>query len=320
MPDSTRRAFRDAAVGIAAMLLLGAGAGAGAAAVAVAQIAATEPPAYGYQVGDIAERRLRIVQPRGARLDPQSLPVPNRQGGAVELSAIARDGADDAAAQTIVLRYQVMRSPEVPTVFELPSIRLRVLLPQGPGAREATLFVGAHPLMVSPIAPAVPPERAGLGPMQPDLPPPLPAFAPIRARAQGWALLAMLALGALAWRHLLAPRWLRRRLPFARAWREIRGALPGADAQALAQATRRLHQALNDDAGQVLLAPDLAGWLARRPRFADQAGALQDFLARSDRRFFAPEAPAARADAEAAADAAALRALAQALARREVQP
>ena len=51
-----------------------------------------------------------------------------------------------------------------------------------------------------------------------------------------------------------------------------------------------------------------------------RAAALQDFLARSDRRFFAPEAPAARADAEAAADAAALRALAQALARREVQP
>ncbi len=309
------RAFASLA-GQGLLLLLALAATPSSHAVEAAQVSVSDPPAYGYQVGDVVERRVRIQLPAGGKLDAESLPTPTRQGGAVELSSLQHQGASDAAEQSLLLRYQVLRSPEVPTVFELPTLALRTTVPSGATLREATLRVPAHPLMVSPIAPAQPPNRAGLGPLQPDLPAPVPPIAPIRQRAQAWAALALVAVGWLLWRHVLRPLWWRRQRPLARAWREIRRLPATPDAVTLGAALRRLHTALNEDAGRVLLAADVPAWLTRRPQHQAQAGALQEFHQRSSRHFFAAPGDAAP---DLAADAQHLRQLARALAQSEAQ-
>ena len=302
------------------LLLLALAATPSSHAVEAAQISVSDPPAYGYQVGDVAERRVRIQLPAGAKLDLESLPTPNRQGGAVELSSLVHQGASDAAEQSLLLRYQVLRSPEVPTVFELPTLNLRTTVPTGQaggkGLREALLRVPAHPLMVSPIAPAQPPNRAGLGPLQPDLPAPLPPMAPIRQRAKAWGVLALVALGWLLWRHVLRALLWRRQRPLARAWRDIRRLPAAPDEHTLGAALRRLHSALNEDAGRVLLAADVPAWLAQRPQYQAQAAALQDLHQRSSQHFFA--APG-HAPPDLAADTQRLRNLARALAQSEAR-
>lgn len=314
-----------------------------AADVALPEVSVLNPPAFGFQVGDVAQRRLRIHLPPGARFDAGSLPPPTRQGAALELGSVQHEGAADAAEQTVLLKYQIFRSPVAPAVLEMPPLLLRFSVPAtgaATGRREMTLRVEAHPLMVSPLAPVEPPNRAGLGPMQPDLPAPLIPLDNVQSRLVAW--LVMVGLGAfwLLWRHAIEPAWRRQQRPFASAWRELRQTLPAAqrdvDEATLQAATRRLHAALRADAGRVLLAADVPAWLAARPRYAALLDPLLAFHQRSSQRFFAPvdpgpgapstgaaEAHAARADGRAAAraaDAAALRALSQALARAEAAP
>lgn len=303
---------------------------------ALPEVAVQDPPAFGHQVGDVVERRLHLRLPSGARFDASSLPPPSRQGAALELARVQHDGQADDAEQTVRLAYQIFRSPVQPTVLELPALSLRFSVPAGnsagSGRRTMTVRVDVHPLMVSPLAPAEPPQRRGLGPMQADAPAPLLPLDGLQARLVAGASLAALGALWLAWRHALRPWWQRRQRPFAQAWREMRALLPAHGSSpseaALSAATRRLHAALRADAGRVLLRADVPGWLVRRPGYAPLAGALDDFFARSSERFFAPRADGQPAPAghsaqatpgltDRSAEAAALRALCQALARAE---
>lgn len=324
-----------------------------AADAGLPDVSVLNPPAFGFQVGDVAQRRLRIHLPPGARFDATSLPPPTRQGAALELGSVGHDGPADAAEQTVTLKYQIFRSPPAPAVVEMPPVLLRFNVPApgtGTGRREMTVRVEAHPLMVSPLAPADPPNRAGLGPMQPDQPAPPIEVDGVQTRLAAWLTLVGIGGAWLVWRHAIQPAWRRQQRPFASAWRELRHTLPTAaqdvDEATLVAATRRLHAALRSDAGRVLLAADLPAWLAARPRYAALQEPLMAFHQRSSLRFFAPGAlqadaaamngQAAKSDAsvtlqqgrgpsDAAAharaqDAAALRALSQALARAEAAP
>lgn len=295
----------------AAALALACSAAAAAAAVDVPTLATTEPVAYGHRLGDVVERRLELRLPPGARLEEASLPVPGSTG-ALELRDLQRNAAADAPQQTLRLRYQVMRSSEQPAVIELPTLTLRITLPAaGPGVprREALLRAEAWPLVVSPLTPPQPPERAGLGALQPDRPLPEAPIAPIRRQAQAGALLALLGAAWLGWRHLGRPLWWRRQRPFARLWRALRSAPGDLDSQ-----LRQLHRAIDADAGRAVQAEDLRPWLAQRPQYAPLEGELRALLEASAAHFFAPS--------PAATDAALtprIRALARQLAQAEAQ-
>jgi mxaA protein len=281
----------------------------GSEPVEVAGIRSLDPPAYGYQVGDIVQRTLALQLPPGGRFDPSSLPKPTRQG-AVELQRVEHEGADDASEQAVRLHYQIMRSPEAPSVFELPSLRLRVTVPAGSSRREALLHVQSHPLLVSPIAPLQPPERSGLGLLQPDLPPVLPSDEPLRWQLRAGLAAASLGGLGLAWRFLIRSLLRRRQSPFARAARDVRRLLAQPGGSGLDAALRRIHAAITEDAGQVVHRADLAAWLLRRPGLRALQPDLQAFYADSERHFFAP------AEDGAATTAAATDPLAQALSAR----
>lgn len=285
------------------------------AGVEVPELRSREPLAHGLRVGDVVVRELLLALPPGARLEEDSLPQP-RPEGAIELRAVEREGAADASRQRLLLRYQLMHSPEALRVYELPTVELRVQVAGPGGHRLLSLRADAWPLVAGPLVPEPPPERRGLGPLQPDRPlPPLPLTA-LRWQAAAWGSLATLALAWLLWRHLLGPWVWRRQRPFARAWRALRRA-EGAGPDSLTLALRRLHQALDEDAGRPLQAEHLVQWLARRPAFAPLQAELAGFFAASATHFYAPRAAAAETAQGLARQLEQVKALAQRLAQQE---
>jgi mxaA protein len=103
------------------------------------------------------------------------------------------------------------------------------------------------------------------------------------------------------------------RLPFARAWRELRrmqrkprASEPHADASA--QAWLCLHRALNETAGHVVHAGALSGLFVRAPYLQPLRAQLEQFYRQSSERFFTPAS---------SGDAYPLRTLCEALYRAE---
>jgi mxaA protein len=248
-------------------------------------VQADEPRAYGYHVGDLVERRVSLFVPDGWRLDERSVPRPGARGRAIELrtvTALADEAAPGGRWLHWTLQYQVMLAPAAVKVLETPPLLLR-----GDGARRAeTLRVDAWPITVAPMLTPEVANRRGLGELQPDLPPPRPDTAAATARLAVYGGLA--ALLALAWAGATwGPPWAaRRRTAFRSAWRAL-GRLPDRpDAGAWREACRRLHEALNQSAGEVLFEAGLDRFVARRPTFAAVQDDLRLFLRRSRAEFF----------------------------------
>jgi mxaA protein len=257
----------------------------GCACAQVVQLRELEPRRFGYQLGDLVERRADVVLPAGLRLDEASLPVP-RPGGSLELREVRwapppwwRRGG----AHHLLLRYQVLRSPPAPQLLDLPPVTLRFI---GATPPQQVRLDGV-PILVNPLVPQPPPERRGLGALQPDSPPLPMATAPLRSRLAAEALVAVLAGGILAWR-ALGPRWRRQAQPFETAWRQVHRLPEPASAAHWRQALTALHQALDRSAGEALFAPGLDAFLARRPAYAPLRPELERFFELSRRTFFAP--------------------------------
>ncbi len=265
---------------------------AAAPAVASAEAGATlsidEPRAYGYQVGDVFERRLVVDAARTQRLDEASLPAAGRRGHAIELRAVQHERIDagERTRHVFVLRYQVFHAPVEVTTLEVAPFTLRLY-----GApRDETLRVEALPVTVAPLVPVAVSPREGLGEWRPDAPVPAVDATASRQRLVAYAVLALPLLGYLAHVYVGLPWLAARRRPFGRAWRAVRG---GGDPLA---ALRAVHGAINATAGRVVLEGDLARFVAEHPRFA----ALRDDFA----RFFAQSRQAHFAGGAAAVDAA----------------
>lgn len=252
-----------------------------ASAVAVPQLQASEPRAYGWQLGDVVERELLLQLPPGWVLVADSLPVPRATGRSLELRSLQRHSSD--GQERLQLRYQLMRSPDAPRVVEIAPLVLQLRGPQ----RSESLRVEAWPLLVSPLVAAEPPNRRGLGPLQPDRPPPWPDDAWRRPRLAAEAALLLAAAAGLARARWGA--WWRRRpqRPLAQAARALRRLPREPDAATLQAALRRVHAALNASAGHVLLADGLAAYCRQHPALAPHRDELQAFLALSDAVFFA---------------------------------
>jgi len=254
------------------------------AAADVLRLEASEPRAYGYQVGDLVQRRVSVSAPNGWRLDEASLPRPGGRGRALELRRVAAStqAEGDGQRHELLIEYQVFLAPATVRTLEIPAFRLRF---EG-AARSEELLVEAWPVTVAPLVPVAVSPRRGLGELQPDRPPPLVDTQPARLRLAAYALAALLLLGWLAVVHLGPPWRAARNRPFGRAWRQLRH-LPAQpdDAQWLA-ACRTLHEALDRSAGEVLFEPGLARFVAARPAFGGLRDELARFLQMSRREFF----------------------------------
>jgi len=293
----------------AALALCAAEAGAAAPTTEVPRLQASEPRAFGWQLGDVVERELVLELPPGWRLLGDSLPTPRANGRSLELRSLQRDSA--AGQERLRLRYQVMRSPVELRALEIAAIALQVQGPQ----RSETLRVDAWPLLVAPLSPTEVLNRRGLGELQPDRPPPLPRDAGRPYRLGVEVGLLLLAASGLAWARWGAWWRARPQRPITAVARQLRRPLrqavraelrqPSGDASpalarqhdsaALQAMLRAVHAALNLSAGQVLLAQGVPAYCRARPAFAPLQDDLLQFFALSDALFFADQPAPAQA-------------------------
>ncbi len=266
-------------------------AGAALADDAVLRVEASEPRAYGYQVGDHVQRRIAVEVPRGWALDEASLPKPGGRGLALELREVRQWRSATVSGERIelALDYQVFLAPAAPRTVEMAAHRLVF----STGSRQVEALIEAWPVTIAPLVQADAPTRRGLGEMQADRPPPLVDTSAVRTRLMAYAVAAALLLAALALAHLGPPWNAARNRPFAVAWRRLRRLPAQPEAAQWQAACVALHEALNRSAGEVLYERGLDDFLRRRPAFASLRDELQRFLRTSRAQFFggAPREP-----------------------------
>ncbi len=248
----------------------------GAAHAATLQAATDEPRAFGYQVGDVVQRRITVEVPDGLVLDENSLPRPGARGTALELRALRKTAG--AQRLQIELDYQVFLSPAAVRTLELPSLTLRY----GGVPRSQEVRIESWPLTVAPLVPVEVSPRNGLGELQPDAAPLLIDNAARRWRLLGWAALLTALLGYLAVVYFGLPWWGAQRRPFALAWRR----LCAPDAPVWREACQQVHAAFNQSAGEVLFEHGVDRFTARQPSFAPLKQDIVRFLRLSQREFF----------------------------------
>jgi mxaA protein len=243
---------------------------------ATLQATTDEPRAFGYQVGDVVQRRITVDMPDGLVLDENSLPRPGARGTALELRALRR--IVGAQRVQLELDYQVFLSPAAVRTLELPPLTLRF-----DGApRPQELRIDAWPVTVAPLVPTDVSPRTGLGELQPDAEPPLIDTQARRWRLVGYGALLAALLGYLAVVYLGLPWWGAQRRPFARAWRRLNAQ----DAPPWREACRHLHAALNQSAGEVLFERGVDRFTDRHVAFAPLKQDIVRFLRLSQREFF----------------------------------
>jgi mxaA protein len=247
---------------------------AGAVHGAALQATTEEPRAFGYQVGDVVQRRITVEVPAGLVLDANSLPRPGARGTALELRALRRTASGERLQ--LELDYQVFLSPSAVRTLELPTLTLRY----DGTPRAQDLRIDAWPITVAPLVPVEVSPRNGLGELQPDAAPPLIDTAVRRTRL--WLCAALLAVlsAYLAFVYFGWPWWRAQRRPFALAWRQLNPAPPWR------QACQLVHAALNQSAGEVLFEHGVDRFTARQRAFAPLKEDIVRFLRLSQREFF----------------------------------
>lgn len=242
--------------------------------------------AFGWRVGDVVERVVRLHVPKGLRLDDASLPAAGRPGGQIELLRIDREGEPNAREQVLRLHYQIFLAPDKPRALELPPIELRF----AGGERVQSVRVDAWPLVVAPITQAEPSPRTGLGLLRPDHPAPQIDTRIERVTLAVCALVGAVLLGWLLLWPLGSAWWLAQHRPFARAERSVRRLLPreGGSPGEIEAACRALHAAFDAQARGVLLAADAVAHARSVRWMAPLADEIARFFTASRTQFFAP--------------------------------
>ncbi len=273
--------MKPAAVLLIACALHGAAQAQGAG---VLRVEASEPRAYGWQVGDRVQREVSVFAPTGWELDAASLPKAGGRGQAIELRSVQLRSSSEGAGRRhdLMLEYQVFLAPSKVRTIEIPPFRLRFA---GPGRIEEPL-VEAWPVTVAPLTGPEVSSRRGLGEMQPDHAPPLIDTAPARWRLACIAVVAMLLLGLLAVMHLGPPWRTARSRPFGVAWRQLRRMPAQPAVTRWREALQQMHAAMNRSAGEVVFEAGLARLVEQQPAFAPLQADLSRFLEISRQEFF----------------------------------
>jgi mxaA protein len=269
---------------LSAALLCSALAGITRADDAVLRVEASEPRAYGYQVGDHVQRHIVVHAPAGWTLDEASLPRPGGRGTALELRSVQRRTSAAGSDQRIELDldYQVFLAPAAVRTVEIAPIALRF----AGASRTEDLRIDAWPVTIAPLVQVEAPTRRGLGELRPDRPPLLRDTSALRTRLLAWAVIALLLIATLAVAYLGPPWRAARHRPFGVAWRQLRRLPAQPGEEAWRAACMQLHEALNRTAGEVLFERDLDAFVQRQPGFAPLREELQRFLHTTRGQFF----------------------------------
>lgn len=236
-----------------------------------------EPRAFAHTIGDVLTQRI-LLEAGGRDVGDVAGPSAGRADLWLERRP-ARIETDAEGQRWMVIDYQLTNVPRTLTQIALPALALTT-------RSGDVLSVSAWPVSIGPLAPDDAPGAGALRAIQPDRLAPPAALAPIRRRLG--ATLALLAATLLAW----AGWWFWRnrreaaRLPFARAWRQMRRLGPQeghADA-----AWHVVHRAMNETAGRVVYTASLATLIERKPWLQPLRPQLEQFYRQSEAHFFEP--------------------------------
>lgn len=235
-----------------------------------------QPRAFGHVIGDVLTQRVLLVQAERA-VEPAALPAADRVGLFLERRTprVERDGQGQP---WLVIDYQVINAPRALSATTLPALAIAT-------TAGTTLNVAAWPISLGPLTPAEAFGQGELLPLRPDRPvEPLSTAGIERQLKMALGALAALLLawgGWWAWRNHREAQ----RLPFARAWRELRR-LDGASPEAWLA----MHHALNATAGRAVHGATLPRLLAEAPHLQPLQARLGEFFRQSSARFFAVDA------------------------------
>jgi mxaA protein len=234
----------------------------------------------GYMLGDLIDERVEIALPEGARIDPESLPLPGRVAPWLEVRRATLEPAR-GGTQSFVVTYQIFAETEEATQAPLPEFRVR--LRDAQGAEDVT--VPSRGFLLSPSLPATLTDRDRELRPSPD-----PARVPDGAALAGALAslaVALAATGYLLWRYDRLPFLPYAPGPLLRAWRSwrrrSRRELSGEEETAL---LRDLHGALNQSAGETLYPSTLQRLFDRAPYLAPLRAEIERVFAASWQCFY----------------------------------
>ncbi|MFM8333766.1 MAG: hypothetical protein ACKN9T_18985 [Candidatus Methylumidiphilus sp.] len=239
---------------------------------------------YGIAIGEVISSEVRVAVELGYELETAALPQP---GSAVndylELRDLRRTRHEEngEAVYGITLNYQVFKGVRDTEALTVPAVPLRFHRAEATAETQTP----AWNFTLAPIIPAKTPDEAVI--LRGDMPTPSHAGV-YPGRWLAAYLTGLLCFGVYAlWRLGLMP-FGRHATPFDRAARQIDklGKRP-ANLDLCREAAKRVHAALNETAGQVVVSGQLAHFLAAQPEYARYEKELAQFFAESDRLFYA---------------------------------
>lgn len=264
----------------------------GAAEAQVRAVEIRTPRPFGYFLGDLVQAQVDIVVEPGFALQPASLPRRGPLTYWLDLRdlAVTESPSGDARRVRLALTYQNFYAALDARALEIPGFTVSFVSESDHGATTAKAEVPAWSFNVSPLREVLPPAREDpRGYMRPDgqVGPGDPRL--LLMGAAGSATLALLALAGLARDRTWWPFGARRGRPFGVAARRIRRLARGPEGVSdHGQALLTLHHALDETAGQRVLADDLDDFLARHPAYRDHGAGLARFFDASRLTFFGP--------------------------------
>jgi mxaA protein len=245
----------------------------------------------GYLLGDLIDERVDLRLPRGASLDPESLPLPGRVAPWMEVRAARIEHGEQDGQQSVIVRYQIFAEVEQAERVPIPAFKLKVRDDAGTHVVE----VPQKSFMLSPALPAtLTDEDRELKSAAP------PRLLPVRNAVLGalFSLIAAILCAAyLLWVYDRLPFLPRAPGPFARLWRSwrrrARRALSDEDGVALLHAW---HAALNLAAGETLYPSTLSRLFVSAPYLQPLRARIEELFEGSWQSFYGPSssrAPAA---------------------------
>jgi mxaA protein len=258
-------------------------------------ISVRDPRAFGYFIGDTIERTIEIDTGNRMELVPASLPRPGALAYWLDLVAVEHKPSSKAGHEQIRLVYQIFYAALEPKRLDLPGFKLSFRQLQAADTAELVIRdIAPFSFLASPLREIVTPKSEdGALPLRPDAKPSILPTGRARTMVLAWLALAAAAATGLLWYYAVWPFSLWTERPFSRAARRIR-AINGDGDDALKRRFLVLHRAIDETAGQRVLAGDLSAFLDRHQAFTSVAPLLMKFFDSSRQAFFRNDTAAAR--------------------------
>jgi mxaA protein len=252
---------------------------------AIRQLDVANPRSFGYVIGDVIKRRIRLDLEGQYRLDPDSFPHAGRINRWLEMRQLElySEPESEGMVYELTIVYQIMDAPQEPTQLSIPEITLRY----GEGGHPLTLLIPSWRFTVTPLISGKGEQNSIYIDLQPDRAPPL--IRPEARIARAILMGIIMAAAVLVLLYMLAgiPFLNRSRGPFALAYRQLKRyrRKPYDEAYYL-DALRCVHQAFNLTAGRVLFVNQIDIFFTEKPAFSSLRSRIERFYAHSRSVFY----------------------------------